>query len=288
MEKCNDIFTNSAGFCDLHAHTHFSDGSLSPTELIELAESIGLGAIAITDHNSVAGVPEFRRAALGKRVRAIPGIEFSTDFEGTELHVLAFGFEDSAIPKINELVDGIRAEKRLAMERLLSDLIKAGYSISEDKIREGAVGIINRAHVATELVRCGYAESRGDAFDRILYSGGPFYREPKYTDTVECISFIRSLGAVSVLAHPFLNINEDKIRRLLRLSGDNLDAMECIYSEYDDATTERSLALAREFGLKISGGSDFHGKNKPDIALGTGKGNLRIPLGLARDMGLLD
>ena len=166
--------------------------------------------------------------------------------------------------------------------------MSSGYDISENRIREGAKGIINRAHVATELVRCGYAESRSDAFDRILYSGGPFYREPKYTDTVECIRFVRSIGAVSVLAHPFLNIKEEKIRDLLSSVSGELDAMESIYSEYDEETTERSFALCREYSVLPSGGSDFHGKNKPDIALGSGRGNLRIPLAFARDMGLLD
>lgn len=287
MHKCKENLTNNAVFCDLHTHTHFSDGSLSPRELIELAESEGLGAIALTDHNTIGGVPAFLEAAEGRCITAIPGIEFSTDFEGRELHILALGFKPEAYSRINAVVDELTKRKRLAIEGLIDDLICAGYKLDRVRIHEGAHGIVNRAHVATELVRGGYAASRSDAFDRILYSGGPFYRSPKYIDTVECVDFVRSIGAVSVLAHPFLNIDEARIRALLgRLRG-KLDAIEVLYSEYDEQTTAASYSLAREFGLHPSGGSDFHGKNKPDISLGRGKGKLEIPLSFAADMGLL-
>ena len=287
MLKCKEILSNTGKTCDLHTHTHFSDGSLSPRELIELALSAGLGAIALTDHNSIGGVPAFLSAAEGRGIAAIPGIEFSTDFEGRELHILALGFSPDAYPKINALVDELTERKRLAIEGLIDDLKAAGYRLDAERIHEGAQGIINRAHVATELVRMGYATSRSDAFERILYSGGPFYRPPKYIDTAECVDFVRSIGAVSVLAHPFLNISEDRIRCLLERLRGKLDAMEGLYSEYDAETTERSYALVREFGLLPSGGSDFHGKNKPDISLGVGTGNLSIPLSFALDMGLI-
>ena len=287
MAICKENLTKCGGFCDLHTHTRFSDGSLSPAELIALAEKSGLFAIALTDHNTISGVPDFLTAAEGSSVFAIPGIEFSTDYEGKELHILALGFSADAYGAINSLVDELTERKRLAIEGLIDDLISAGYKLDSGRIHDGALGIVNRAHVATELVRCGYAQSRSDAFDRILYSGGPFYRSPKYIDTAECVDFVRSIGAVSVLAHPFLNINEQKVRRLLADLRGRLDGIEVIYSEYDEATTALSYRLAEEFSLLPSGGSDFHGKNKPDISLGTGKGNLQIPLDFARNLGLL-
>ena len=288
MEKCKDILAKQEKTCDLHTHTSFSDGSLSPTELIELAEDSGLSAIALTDHNSIGGVPELIEAAKTKSVVAIPGIEFSTDYNGRELHLLALGFGTDAYPRINGIVDELTERKHKAIEGLIDDLIAADYRIDRDRIHEGALGIVNRAHVATELVRCGYATSRSDAFERILYSGGPFYRSPKYIDIDECAAFIKSIGAVSVLAHPFLNIEYDSVREVLGKLRGRLDAMEVIYSEYDEKTTKTSAALVKEFGLLPSGGSDFHGKNKPDISLGTGRGGLNIPLSFARDMGLLD
>ena len=287
MLKCKDILTYCGDVCDLHTHTHFSDGSLSPTELIELAEARGLSAIALTDHNSIGGVPELLSAARGKRVSAIPGIEFSTDYMGVELHVLALGIEPRSYPEINRLVDEVTERKRAAIEGLITDLIEAGYKIDRENIHRGACGIVNRAHVATELVRCGYADSRKDAFARILYSGGPFYRSPQYVGTLECVNFIKDIGAVSVLAHPFLNLDDEGVVRVLGELRGRLDGIEVLYSEYDAALTRRSIELAEQFSLKPSGGSDFHGKNKPEIALGTGRGDLRIPLSFARDMGLI-
>lgn len=273
--------------CDLHAHTNFSDGSLTPTELVDEAVVAGLSAIALTDHNTLRGVPELMAAAEGKGITAIPGIEFSTDYHGTELHVIALGVREESYPVINAMVDEIRVRKKDAMDKLVADLIAAGYELDRGKIYSGVQGIINRAHVATELVRCGYATTRSDAFDRILYSGGPFYREPKYIATEECIGFIESIGAVSVLAHPLLNIDVDTLRGLLTSVKGRLHAMEVVYSEYDEEKSEISYALIGEFGLLPSGGSDFHGKNKPDIALGVGRGNLVIPLSFAEGMGLI-
>lgn len=286
MPKCKEMLDNDAVLCDLHAHTHFSDGSLSPTELVRLAKEVGLGAIALTDHNTIAGIPELLRAAEEYGIRAVPGIEFSTAFRGTEMHVIALGVTEEMYGSINALVEGYREQKRLATDKLIRDLLYAGYAIEPDRIYSTAKGIVNRAHVATELVRCGYAADRSDAFKKILYSGGPFYKEPEYTDTVECISFIKSIGAVSVLAHPFLNINESTLRDLLDLTRGSLDAIEVIYSEYDEETTELSRRIADEYGLLYSGGSDFHGENKPDIRLGCGKGNLRIPLSLLEKMNI--
>lgn len=288
MEICKENLTYSGKICDLHAHTSFSDGSLTPTELIGLAKECGLSAIALTDHNTIGGVDELMRAAEGTGVVAIPGIEFSTDYEGTELHIIALGVKPESYPEINALMDEVRERKRLAMDKLLEDLIAAGYNIDTAKVREGVKGIINRAHVATELVRCGYAASRSDAFDRILYSGGPFYKEPKYAPAGEIIDFISRIGAVSVLAHPFLNLKtEERIRAFLDTVRGRLSGIEVYYSEYNDEQTEISASLAEEYGLLSSGGSDFHGKNKPEISLGRGYGNLAVPLELAARMNLI-
>ena len=288
MENCKEKMTYSGKICDLHTHTSFSDGSLTPTELIELARESGLSAIALTDHNTIRGVDELLSASEGSGVIAIPGIEFSTDYLGTELHIIALGIKPESYEAINSAMDEVRDRKRLAMDKLLDDLIAAGYNIDTEKIREGVKGIINRAHVATELVRCGYATSRGDAFGRILYSGGPFYKEPKYAPATEMIDFISDIGAISILAHPFLSLKtEERIRAFLDTVRGRLSGMEVYYSEYSDEQTEISVSLAEEYGLLASGGSDFHGKNKPEISLGKGYGNLAVPLELAAQMNLI-
>ncbi|MBR2930281.1 MAG: PHP domain-containing protein [Clostridia bacterium] len=284
---CKEKLTKYDKLCDLHVHSHFSDGTLSPTELVELAEASGLSSIALTDHNTIGGVPEVLSAAEGSAVKAIAGVELSTDYNGVELHVLALGFGCGAYGRINELTEDYMKRKRLANKKLISDLIEAGYGISPERIYEGAMGEVNRAHIAMELVRCGYVESRKEAFDDILASGGRFYTPPKRISTPECIDFIASIGARSVLAHPFLNIDEATLRGLLSEVGDRLDGMEVIYSEYDEETTALSYKIVEEYGLLPSGGSDFHGGNKPDISLGTGRGSLRIPLSFAEGLGLI-
>ena len=286
--KSKEKLTLSGKICDLHAHTSFSDGSLTPTELVDLAIDSGLSAIALTDHNTIRGCEELVEAASGRDILAIPGIEFSTDYEGTELHIIALGVKPEVYPEINAIMDEVRERKRLAMDKLVLDLIEAGYQVDAERIHDGVKGIINRAHVATELVRCGYAESRADAFDRILYSGGPFYKEPKYSPAGEIVDFIRKIGAVSILAHPFLNLKtEERVRTFLDTVRGRLDGIEVYYSEYTDEQTRISKALAEEYGLYVSGGSDYHGKNKPEISLGVGYGNLVIPYELIEKMNLV-
>lgn len=286
-QNCKELLSYRGKICDLHVHSHFSDGSLSPSELVDLAIAEGISAFALTDHNTIGGLDELLSSAEGKPVKVIPGIEFSTDYRGVELHVVALGVGESAYAEINKELNEVLERKRLRMEKLLDDLIAAGYEISRERTKEGVQGIINRAHVAMELVRCGYVSSRAEAFEKLLYSGGPFYKEPKYMDTLECFDLIRGFGAVSVLAHPFLNMDEEHIRMLLAEADGRLDAIEVVYSEYDEELTSRSLSLCEEFGLLPSGGSDFHGKNKPDIALGKGKGNLAVPLYFAENMKLI-
>ena len=288
MTARNSSVTEPCALCDLHAHTNFSDGSLTPTELVLLAESIGLAAIALTDHNTIEGLPYFLRAGVGKSVRLIPGVEISTEWHGIEIHVLALGIKDEHYAAVRALVGEMRERKRLAAESLIDALIADGYALDRNRLAEGAMGQINRAHVAMELLRCGYVPSREVAFDTLLSKGGKYYHEAKMLDTIDTVAFIKSIGAVSVLAHPLLNVDKDQLRLLLcDLCPVGLDAIEVIYSEYTDEESELSAALAREFGLRPSGGSDFHGKNKPDISLGRGKGGLEIPLSFAINMGLI-
>ena len=272
--------------CDLHTHSNFSDGSLTPTELVELAVSSGLSAIALTDHNTVDGLPYFLRAGDGKDIRIVPGIEFSTEWRGIEIHVIALGVTEEHYSAVRALVNEMRERKRRAADDLINALIKDGYMLNRERLAEGAAGQINRAHVAMELVRCGYVETREEAFATLVSKDGKYYRPAKMLDTGETVAFIKSIGAVSVLAHPLLNLDERDLRSMLsEIVPAGIDAIEVIYSEYDEGQTDLSWRLAEEFGLLPSGGSDFHGKNKPDIKPGCGKGNLVIPISFLENMG---
>lgn len=269
---------NLIKICDLHTHSTYSDGSDTPFELARLAGECGIGAIALTDHNSVRGLSDFMSADV-TGVELIGGIEFSTDYGSTELHIIALGVRHEHHAAITERVDVMLDGKRRANDELVARLISAGYNIDTVRMREGCLGDINRAHIATELVRCGYVKDRSEAFATLLRKGGEFYIEPKRLDVYETIAFIKSMGLASVLAHPLLNLSRAELEDFLPSAIEaGLDAMECIYSEYDEDMTRYSLDLADRMGLIVSGGSDYHGRNKPTISLGKGKGDLVIPL----------
>lgn len=265
--------------CDLHTHSVWSDGTWTPRQLLDEAERIGLSAIALTDHNTVAGLPEFMAAARGRAVTAIPGIEFSTDYDGKELHILGLFIRPEHYSGITELLAEAQRRKVESNRDLIRNLNRAGCELDYDRIASSTLnGQFNRAHVASELQRLGYAESRSDAFDRFLAPECGFYHPPKRMTSFECISYIRSIGAVSVLAHPFLQMDPQELEMFLtRAVPCGLDAMETVYVSYDEQTTRQAKIMAERFGLAQSGGSDFHGDNKADIFLGVGKGNLAVP-----------
>lgn len=266
--------------CDLHTHSVFSDGTLTPTEIIDTALQLGLSAVALTDHNNIDGLPELLAAAKDKPITAIPGAEFSVDYNGQELHLLGLYLPESSFPRVSELMDAFIARKRQSNMDLVNALKKAGYEIDFDAIvRATPNGKINRAHIAAALTQKGYTESIKQAFSTLLAPGAGYYIEPKYYTLWEMLDFITAIGAVPVLAHPFLHLNEQELDALLPLAKQaGLAGMECQYVLYDEKTTKTAFALADKYGLAYSGGSDFHGDNKPDIALGSGKGNLKVPL----------
>lgn len=268
-----------AVLCDLHTHSTFSDGTDTPTALVALARERGLSAIALTDHNTVAGLPEFLEAAKGTSVRAIPGTEFSTDYRGTELHILGLFLKPEDFGVITERLEDYHRRKEQSNRCLVEKLNAAGYAIDYDRIKNSTPeGQVNRALIAAELTRLGYTESIQAAFKQLLSPKCGYYVPPTRPCPFETIRYIKSLGAVAVLAHPFLNLNEADLREFLKEAVPcGLDAMETLYSTYDEETTAAAKQVADDFGLLHSGGSDYHGGNKPHIQMGIGQGNLAIP-----------
>lgn len=272
-------------FCDLHTHSVFSDGTLTPTELVELAEELGLGAVALTDHNTVLGLPEFLAAAEGKAVEAVPGVEFSVDYQDGELHILALYIRPEHYGAAMAIAGQMQENKRKSNIALVEALNRAGYAISYEKIKAAMpAGEPNRALIAAELKACGYVSSNQEAFQKLLSPKHGYYVPPKRIDAFELISFVRSIGAVAVWAHPWLHLKqEEQVREFLsKAIPVGLQGMETQYPLYTPEQTALAASLAEEYGLLQSGGSDFHGANKPDIALGTGKGSLAVPVELLR------
>lgn len=264
---------------DLHVHSTFSDGTYTPGELIALAQKAGVTVLALCDHNTVAGLPEFLAAAQGSGVEAVPGVEFSTEYEGTELHILGLFIPPEHYSDITELLNDALARKERSNRDLVQALSEAGLKMDYDSIRAANPdGVINRAVIGAEMVRLGYVSSVKEAFSQWLGEKHGFYRPSRRPDSLEIIRFIRSIGCVSVLAHPFLDLDEPGLRSFLTQAVEaGLDGMETCYAKFDRETTELARKIAGEYGLLESGGSDFHGANKPDIQIGTGRGSLFVP-----------
>lgn len=271
--------------CDLHTHSYYSDGTWSPAALISQAAAQGLSAVALTDHNTLAGLSEFLTAAENTAVEAIPGVEISTEYLGKELHIVGLFLSPSCWQEITDYLNIFNQRKEESTRDLIRRLDNDGYHLDYDSICSTHQGIINRAVVASILMEKGYVPSVEEAFRTLLKPCHGYFVPPRYTDVFETIAFLRRQGAVSVLAHPFLSLSESALREFLPQAKQcGLVGMETLYATYSEETTALARQIAREFRLKESGGSDFHGETKPDIRLGIGKGSLSVPLSFARNL----
>lgn len=266
--------------CDLHTHSVYSDGTCTPAELIALAKNAGLSAIALTDHNTVSGISAFLEAGKGSGIVAVPGIEVSSDFLGTELHIVGLFKTLDHLAQVEAYVSDYLVRKDKSNVDLCNNLCAAGYVISYDEIKAATPdGVVNRALIAAALMKKGYVGSIKQAFATLLSKKGGYYHEPQKLDAYEVIQKLCEFDAIPILAHSFLSMDEDMLRAFLpRAKQAGLAAMETDYVTYDAATTQKARAIAAEFDLLPSGGSDFHGTNKPDIRIGIGKGSLAVPM----------
>ena len=266
-------------FCDLHSHSTFSDGTCTPSEIVSLAEEQGLTVVALTDHNTSKGLFEFMKAGENSPVETVAGCEFSTDWEGHELHIVGLFFKEKTWAEIEDFVELMHMAKRNSNKKLIKNLNGGGYELTYEEVAAITdADEFNRAHVARVLVAKGYAQSMDDAFKNILSTKKGFYVPPKRLSAIATIRFIKHNGAAAVLAHPFLNLNYEELERFLPQAKEaGLDGMETLYSKFSEEQTAQAKELVKRFGLKESGGSDFHGSAKPDIQLGVGMGNLQIP-----------
>ena len=264
--------------CDLHTHSVFSDGTYTPGELIVEAKRLGL-IIALTDHNTVDGLPDFMEAARTLGVTAVPGVEFSTEHNGKELHLLGLFVLREHYAAVERMVKEQHVLKEISNMELVERLNQAGYLIDYAKVKgRNPNGNANRAHVAAELLEQGYVTSVREAFETILSDRGGFYVPPSRLQLIDVIKELRRIGAIPVLAHPLQELTQTELRQLLPSAiAAGLIGMETMHSSYTPETICLAQAIAQEYHLLSSGGSDFHGSVKPDISLGTGKGWLCVP-----------
>ncbi len=271
---------------DLHTHSTASDGSLSPTELVQLAEKSGISWLALTDHNTANGLPEFVRAAKTSPVHAIPGVEITCEAEGEELHILALNLPESSFFQVQSFLEEVLLRAEMSKRDLVENLRRAGYRISYEEIQKANPdSVINRAHIGVALKEAGYVPTVEAAFQTLLSKKSGYYHPAKRLQAADALEIIRELKAIPVWAHPFFRLNEDGVKKVLKMIVPaGLKGIETYYSTYTPKQTAAALKLADQFGLKQSGGSDFHGTAKPDIQIGVGRGNLNIPESIAEHL----
>ena len=266
---------------DLHTHTTASDGSHSPTELIQLASQSNLQALAITDHDTVAGLSEAADAASQTNLELINGVELACNVQAGTLHMLGY-FIDPDHPGLAKLLAGLVESRRQRNPRIVAKLNELGYDITIADAQARASGpIVSRLHIALAMLHKGYVSNVNEAFSRFLGDDGSAYVsriEPEPSDAIE---LIHQAGGLAVAAHPVhLHAGNEQgmDKKLTGLAALGLDGIEVWYPEHTAKTTERLWQICQRLDLAAVGGSDFHGSAKQHIKLGTGRGNLNIPL----------
>ena len=264
---------------DLHLHTTHSDGSQSPAEVVKLAHEAGVSALAITDHDITTGLPEAIAVGQELGIEIIPGIEISSRHGESELHVLGYflKWEDA---KLNERLVTLRESRHRRNPKIIELLQAAGIDITYDEVRAVAGSdSVGRPHIARVLMNKKVVTTAKEAFDRFLAEGKAAYVPRDLPAPVDAIHWIKDAGGLAVLAHPtWVKTTEGTLTDLARqLKEQGLDGVEVHYSTHTPRQTRTYLSLAKQLGLLVTGGSDFHGMTKPDIEVGTGKGSLHVP-----------
>ena len=264
---------------DLHTHSIASDGSESPTALVEKAVAMGLSSMALTDHDTLEGIEEARNAAAGTHLELVPGTELSLDHDGG-MHLVVLWLEPGPGPlqdRLASLQDG-RDRRNAAIVDLLKGL---GMPLTMAEVtEESGSGSVGRPHIAAVMMRKGYVQSIAEAFDLWLGAGKPAYWGRPRLSPEEAIGLARASGGVPVLAHPHtVGINRAAemadLLTMLRTAG--LVGLEALCAGYHRHEREGYADLARRFDLIASGGSDYHGRYKPGLELGVGYGDLEVP-----------
>jgi predicted metal-dependent phosphoesterase TrpH len=262
-------------YVDLHVHTKASDGTLCPEAVVRLARDRGLTAIAITDHDTMEGYLE----APKDIIEVVPGIELTVDYMEREIHILGYFINPESLG-ITEMAALDRERRnKLMIERLRAD----GFDISLSELKaQKTCGVLGRPHIAALLVTKGYAKTVKEAFEKWLAEGAKYYEPRRYLTIREAAEAIKSAGGVSVVAHPLqYGFSDDMLRSFISAAKEaGAVGLEAYYSEYSEEQTAYIEKLAGEYGMRLSGGSDFHGENRPEAPLGC----VKVPYSLLEEL----
>ncbi|MDO4746703.1 MAG: hypothetical protein Q4B18_09110, partial [Bacillota bacterium] len=242
--------------------------------------------VALTDHNTVSGVPKFLEEASRCNVTAVAGVELSTEYDRFELHLLGLFLSPEHFRDVEQLAKEFHVLKEISNMEMVERLNDAGYHIDYFAVkRRNPNGNANRAHVAAELLEHGYVSSIMEAFKTILAEGNGFYTPPSRLKLVDAIRFLRDIHALPILAHPLQDLTETEFRNLLPDAvAAGLLGIETYHSSYSQDQLRLAWDIAEEYHLHKSGGSDFHGSNKPAIRMGMGNGDSIIPESVYHDL----
>ena len=257
---------------DLHMHSTFSDGTLTPTQLVERAKKNNIEVMAITDHDNIDGLEEGRKEAEKKEIIFVNGIEVSANFLDKDIHILGYflNLEDKEFLDWLKNLQGKRHNRTLKILKKLSTL---GIEISLDEVKEEALGnVIGRPHIAKMIIKKGFASTMDEVFDRYLGDGKPAYIPKVGVDMVEVVKKLKANEAIVILAHPHLiSHSDDTVVNIIDMLVENkLDGLELYYPNIDPKKRKKLLKIAKTRGLLLTGGSDFHGLNRPGIDIGSG------------------
>lgn len=265
---------------DLHTHTRFSDGSLTPTEVVELAVSERLSAVAITDHDGIDGLEEALAAGERLGIEVVPGVELNLEFEQVTMDLLGYFFDCCPGDEMQAELAELRRYRDERNARILERLEELGMPIDADDLEAIAEhGSAGRPHIGEAMRRAGYVASVSDAFARFLRRGAPAWVDRRRLSLAKAVRLLRDSGGLPVIAHPgIIRTDGAGLAAIVREAAHlGVVGLECHYPLHDDDTVARCRALCDRFGLAPTGGSDFHGTMKPDIRIGRGDGGRPIP-----------
>jgi hypothetical protein len=265
-------------YVDLHLHTTASDGSYTPTELVNKARDLGFSAIAITDHDTVGGIEEGLKVAKELGIELIPGIEMNTDYENTEIHILGYYLDYQNEKFLNILAD-LKEARYNRIRKIVTKLNNLGLEIDFDEASQLADGgALGRPHIAQIMLNKGYVKKWSQAFDQYIAKGAPAYVERKKITPKEAIEIIKKAGGIPVIAHPALMERDDLLENLLEWG---IEGIEVYHTEHDRVDSQRYLEYAKDNNLLITGGSDCHGpERKGEILIGKIKAPYELVNGL--------
>lgn len=265
---------------DLHTHSTASDGTFTPSGLVGEAAREGVTHLALTDHDGIGGLAEARAEADHLGVAFLGGVEISAEYKPGTMHILGYGFREND-PELSTTLAELRRARDERNPKIAKRLRELGLDVTVDEAAAVAGGkVVGRPHFARVLVEKRLVENTQDAFDRFLAKGKPAYVDKVRLNPTQSVASIRNAGGVAVLAHP----NQLKARDAGELEGVvkgladiGLQGLECFYRDHAGEDEAKFLALAERYNLVPTGGSDFHGANRPDIRLGVGEGQMRVP-----------